>query len=314
MIHRRSRRTFAAVLGAVLLLPLVILIAPKPTPASTLQEDAAPAFEVDDWPMTTSAARGKEVYQKYCVGCHGTDGRGQGDAARFLRPLPRNFVAGNFKFRSTPTGKLPTEDDLMRTITCGLPGSSMPGFPLVPEVERKNVARYVLHLATFKYGRRDVEKLMKRGKSLDEILADDVERIRDEVWTKRVTNAKTIPIPPSPKVTPALLAAGKTKYLGECNRCHGDSGLGDGPSSYSLRDWKDDEILARDFTTGVFRAGSAPEDLYRRLKTGLNGTPMPSIPGTDEEMWGLVHYMLSLVDPDAKPARLPAGCADGEGR
>lgn len=300
-------------LMALLLLPLSVFLLPERS--SIAQSEAEePEFELEDWPLTESAADGRETYAQYCIGCHGSEGLGDGEAAPFLRPLPRNFQQGKFKFRSTPTGKLPTLDDLMRTITCGLPGSSMPGFPLLAEQKRRNVAEYVLHLASYRYGKRDVERMVRRGTPLEEISEEDISGLRDAVWNKRVRDVEVVVVGTPPKPTPELLAIGKKRYDGECNRCHGDGGAGDGPSSYSLRDWKDDEILARDFRTGVFRAGGDPRDLFRRLKTGLNGTPMPSIPGTDEELWGLVYYMLEFVDGGAPMSHTAGGCGAGGAR
>ena len=54
---------------------------------------------------------GKEVYTRRCMGCHGTEGDGNGPAATFLyRQRPRNFTQGEFKFRLSkeplPTAEL----------------------------------------------------------------------------------------------------------------------------------------------------------------------------------------------------------------
>ena len=261
-----------------------------------------------DWPAGPAAARGRVVYDKYCVGCHGSSGMGDGTASRWLNPAPRNFQSGNFKFRSTESGQLPTEADLMHVITCGLAGSAMPGFPLVPEQERRDVARYVMHLATLGLGQREVRYLMEEEElSLDEIRAEHLEEIRAGA-EKRVAAVKTIPIPVAPPITAALIAQGKQVFDTQCAACHGATGRGDGSSSYTLRDYKDDEIRPRDFTTGVFRAGSTPQDLYLRLRAGLSGTPMPAIPGSDEEIWAQVYYILSLRDPDAQTTYVPQVC------
>lgn len=276
---------------------------------TTKQADLAEGFALSDWPMSKNAAFGKVVYAKYCIGCHGDTGLGDGEAAAFLDPLPRNFQRGAFKFRTTPYGKLPVLADIVKTITCGLQGSSMPEFRLMPRTEKEAVAEYVQHVATFPAAKSAVSRAMKkRQASLEEILESEIDSIKESVWSKEIGRLQPIPVPPSPKVTDKLLALGKKRYLDECNRCHGDSGRGDGISSFTLRDWKDQPIMARDFTTGVFRAGSKPEDIFTRMRTGATGTPMPAIRGPDDEIWALAHYILSLKDPQAYTSRIHSGC------
>ena len=55
---------------------------------------------------------GGPLYQKLCSQCHDVKGTGQGLAAAHLLPKPRDFTAEKFKIRHTPSGALPTDDDL----------------------------------------------------------------------------------------------------------------------------------------------------------------------------------------------------------
>src|SRR3989449_10764773 len=71
---------------------------------------------------------GKKVYVKWCAGCHGDGGAGDGPAAAYMLPRPRNFTGGLYKIRTTASGQLPTDADLARAIDDGLPGSAMPGW------------------------------------------------------------------------------------------------------------------------------------------------------------------------------------------
>src|SRR5438874_204311 len=71
-------------------------------------------------PSADLVARGEEEYAEHCIGCHGAKGDGNGLAATFLFPRPRDFTIGAFKFRSTPSGSLPTDGDLFRTVTRGV--------------------------------------------------------------------------------------------------------------------------------------------------------------------------------------------------
>ena len=213
---------------------------------------------------------GREVYFEHCAGCHGKRGAGDGPAATFLWPLPRDFSAGVFKFRSTPSGALPTDGDLFSTITRGVRWTAMPTWHEVTDKERLAV---ITHLKTFS----------KR-------------------W------AEDAPEPPvtigvTPRATPALIARGKTLYArAKCAECHGEGGRGDGPSAPTLRDDFDRPNRPADFTRGELRAGSAVTDVFRTMTTGLDGTPMPSFADsmTEAERWAISYYVLALsawVDP-----------------
>ena len=64
--------------------------------------------------LTGHAKAGAADYRRYCVGCHGELGDGNGENAVWIDPKPRNFQLGIFKCRSTPTGTLPTDEDLVQ--------------------------------------------------------------------------------------------------------------------------------------------------------------------------------------------------------
>src|SRR5213076_1039528 len=107
----------------------------------------------------------------------------------------------------------------------------------------------------------------------------------------------------------AALKTGRQFYdsIG-CRKCHGDQGRGDGPSAPTLKDDADFPIFAADLHQNWrFRGGGTVEDIYRRLRTGLDGTPMPSFSDlieqkflTDEQLWRLAQYVRSL-SPAAPP-------------
>lgn len=90
---------------------------------------------------------GQRVYDTYCIGCHAKDGRGEGEAAQFLNPKPRNFVDGDYKFfHFGEAGPLPSDDSLKMTIRNGLPGSAMPAFALLADQEIRDVTTYIKSL------------------------------------------------------------------------------------------------------------------------------------------------------------------------
>jgi len=75
-----------------------------------------------------SPERGSALFRRMCASCHGEQGDGRGPAAAGLVPSPRDFTQGVYRYRSTPTGELPTVADLTRTISSGVPGTSMPAW------------------------------------------------------------------------------------------------------------------------------------------------------------------------------------------
>ncbi len=224
---------------------------------------------------------GRDIYAMSCVMCHGRDGKGDGSVGATLAPRrapqPRDFTSSDFKFRSTPSGQLPTTGDLLRTITEGVRGSGGPltfglsGYRIMPS-----------------FRQMPIEQRLE--------LIEYVKSLNPRFWERG--EIKTVSVPSAPPVTPERLARGQTLYKdAECLACHGERGRGDGPSAPTLKDTKQFPIAATDLTQPQrFKNGSRPEDVYRTLVTGLSGTPMPSYGDSLEpdQTWDLVYYVLSL--------------------
>lgn len=234
---------------------------------------------VGDRAMPAAPATGQDVYEQHCAACHGATGAGDGPAAVWLYPKPRHFNSGLFKIKSTPPGFLPSDDDLLKTVTRGMPGSSMPSFTYLGEPERRDVVQYVKHLTAY------VDTAGKRVNFFE------------EAKTKGLV-AQAIQVPPEPPVTVQALAVGQELYTKmNCFTCHGLTGEGMGPATPGLKDFWGFSLPARDFNTGAFRGGHTGQDLYLRIATGLPGTPMPAF---DDKMlppaqrWAVVHYVQSL--------------------
>lgn len=188
--------------------------------------------------------RGKELYEKSCASCHGMDGKGEGIAAVYLFPKPRDFTRGIFKFQSTPAGSLPTDEDILRTIEKGMPGSAMPAWDQLSVQDRNDLVAYV---KTFS------------------------ERFTTE------TPEGEVAIGAAPPRTSQMIHDGKMVYaLMSCWSCHGKTGAGDGPSAKDLKDDLERPIRSYNFTrAGAFKGGGTPRDIYRTFSTGIGGTPMP---------------------------------------
>ena len=212
--------------------------------------------------------RGREVYEANCAMCHGARGDGNGMAAHHLRTRPQNFRNGRYKFRSTPSGSLPLDEDLFRTITQGIGRTGM-----IPQIHLNEADRWavVSYLKTF------------------------TARFQHE------RPAPAIPIPPAPNRSPELVARGRQMYVDAgCSDCHGQEGRGDGPSAGQLWDEWGKPILPSDLTRLPRKSGPTPRDLYRTIATGLDGTPMPSYAGalTPEEIWAVGAYLDGLPPKD----------------
>ncbi|MEO1524076.1 MAG: cytochrome c [Planctomycetota bacterium] len=128
------------------------------------------------------------------------------------------------------------------------------------------------------------------------------------------------------------VARGKEVFTGKvasCGKCHGEKGLGDGQTN-DYDDWTKDwtlriglkpedtdsliplmargalpprNALPRNFTEGIFRGGETPEDLYRRISQGIEGSPMPKathVAGDYEkdDIWHLINFVRSLDETE----------------
>lgn len=235
----------------------VMTIAERRTPHLALATDA--------WAQQADMELGKQVYEKRCAFCHGVDGKGDGAAAPFLDPRPRDFTRGLFKIRSTPSGALPTDDDLFTIITEGMPGTSMPAWKKLPERERRAVVQYIK-------GFSDRFKNEGAGKPI---------QVGKEVGSSKES-----------------LDKGHQLYQDlECFTCHGKEGRADGPSVPTLKDDWGNRTRPADLTKRWnFRGGSSIKAIYARFNTGIAGTPMPSYADSidPEQSWHLSNYVASL--------------------
>ncbi len=217
--------------------------------------------------------KGATIYHRACIFCHGIAGKGDGPAAFFASsysaPRPKDFTRKDYKFRSTISGELPTDQDLFRTITNGIPGY-MPPFEGLTETERWNVIAYI---KTFS----------------------------PAFQTEHVNTLITLEMPPRPATSDSI-ARGRMMYLElECHVCHGLDATGHGPV-HTQGDLKDNTGLPIQPTNLTnlpsFKNGASPQDIARTILTGLDGAPMPSYASAfsspDTSIWHMVNYVLSL--------------------
>ncbi len=294
---------------------------------------------------------GRVVYMKNCMHCHGVAGDGNGPTAKYLNPRPRDFRLGILKFTSTTPKDRASREDILRTVTHGIPGTYMPSFLLMIEDEKTAVVEYVRWLAmrgemekslgtelaafnsptvlTAAKGDGSAEQALAEAlKSFQTYLAEDFAGMIDqtadfiaETW-KPADEQESLVTPQLARVadTAESRQRGRLLYLDKdtkCYTCHGPLGRGDGGSTEDF--WKNEAtgkmfekrglhdswgnpLKPRDLTKGQYRGGRRPVDLYRRIRAGIKGTPMPAFAKMkDEEIWDLVNYVMSIPYESASP-------------
>ncbi len=212
------------------------------------------------------------LYDRFCLACHGATGDGNGPAAPWLWPRPRDFTRGELKWRSTTSGKPAADADIATAIRYGVPGTSMHAFAV--SLDDTQVAALVALVKAF---------------------APDT----------YVEPTAPLPTTPRPALTTALVARGKQAFTEVgCVQCHGAGMRGDGASAKTLRDARGLPAAPYDLTAHPLRrprpdAGTAGDDavgaIYLDLLTGLSGTSMPSyamLPPSD--LWALAAYVDSV--------------------
>jgi mono/diheme cytochrome c family protein len=255
-------------------------------------------------------AEGARVYSKYCRQCHGATGDGNGPAAVHMLPKPRDYRSGVFKFTSTVYGAKPLREDLVRTVTRGIAGTSMPSFRLLPQEELDAVVDYVLALTR----RGELELLLAEAAEFDDQV--DPKAIPGMVdglvakWTA-ARGQVVFPLSPMPVFTAQNIAQGKEAFLTRgCSKCHGDDGRGQTKENIGVDYWGN-PTKAADLTSGMLRGGTEALDVYRHIAAGINGTPMPSFSGAlakePDTMWMLTAYVLDLSNQRRKGAIPEAG-------
>jgi mono/diheme cytochrome c family protein len=238
-----------------------------PTSGSLAQDDEA---EYD-----ALIESGKKSYEVRCLLCHGEKGDGNGPVGlirrmekngRLLEIAPRDLTMAVFRFRTTPTGCLPDDEDILNLINNGVPRSFMPAHKEIPLEEREATKEYI---KTFSYRWEEEDPCEPIAVSKPE-------------W---VGSAQSID-------------KGRIKYKEmKCGECHGYEGKGDGPKSNDLKDDWGKQILPFNFATGDLKRGSTAENVYITFTTGLDGTGMPSYEDSlnEDDRWHLVSYTLKLM-------------------
>jgi len=178
-----------------------------------------------------------------------------GPADPFLKPKPRYFEQGIYKFRSTDASSLPLDWDIYRSLVKGLAGSSMPSW----------------HDHTVGYKMTDVDKWY---------VIDYIKTFSPR-YAKEKPGKKVIIPENEPARTRETEKMGRAVYIiQQCWQCHGGAGHADGSAAdqysfhASLDAWGG-KLKIANYNNGIFKGGGDSWSLYRHLTAGIAGGPMP---------------------------------------
>ncbi|MFO0972107.1 MAG: c-type cytochrome [Phycisphaerae bacterium] len=230
-------------------------------------------------------ARGQALFARQCVICHGERGDGGGAFAYLMNPRPRNFLRGKFKLTTTQN-QVPSDDDLMRTLVRGMPGSAMPPWGHLPIADLRALVAHIRALRRAAV-QAELAQGVKEGTFAESEVASELAR--------RTTPGAAIAVPPEPRFDDLRWFNGRRVYLEACAACHGEDGQ---PNPANVK-FDDDGYPdpPRSFVNGIFKGSMDGAELYCRIFKGMAGTPMPAFEGaySPDETWDLIHYVQSLA-------------------
>jgi DMSO reductase family type II enzyme heme b subunit len=264
-------RTLLAAFGAALV--AVTCTAPAPVPPPTEPQVAS--------------SRGGALFERHCAVCHGRNGDADTAVAALLLPRPAAFRDGLFKLVSTDNG-VPSEDDLVRTLQRGMPGSTMFAWNWLPETDLRALAQHVMHLAIEGRAASIGRTAEAAGRPLAP--ADAI-----ALAEKQLRPGASVDVGQPLARDAADLDAGHRLYERHCASCHGPDGRG----LPGAANWPTDGtwLWPRDLTAGYLRGGAAHRDLACRIRAGMPGARMPPVTLSTAETETLVAYVRSLI-PD----------------
>jgi mono/diheme cytochrome c family protein len=235
-------------------------------------------------------ARGSELFAKYCTICHGENGDGAGKFAYLMNPRPRDFRQGDFKLATTEN-QIPSDDDLVRTIGRGMPGSAMPPWDHLPLADLQALATYVR-----KFNEDGTREKLQAWVDDGSMKAAELAGVLAE----RTQPGPQLVVPSEPAFDEIHWFRGRRLYLENCASCHGVDGH---PVADAVKfDNEGYPVPPRSFVNGIFKGGSDSHQLYARVWKGMKGTPMPASEGiySGDETWDIIHYVQSLARAGAQ--------------
>jgi mono/diheme cytochrome c family protein len=116
-----------------------------------------------------------------------------------------------------------------------------------------------------------------------------------------------LPLTAMPAYNEKTIALGEKAFLDTklgCAKCHGPDGKGGKRPGVTADEVPKDDwgqvAYAADLTSGMLHGGRRPIDIYRRIYSGINGTPMPgfseALKAKPETVWHLAQFVTSVVE------------------
>ena len=214
--------------------------------------------------------KGRFVYDRMCISCHGKRGGGDGEWSVNLQDKPRDLRSGIFKFKSTPAGFLPTDEDLRRTIRGGIASTAMPAFTKLTDSEIDALIVFIQNLSSR--------------------------------WEDPALHTTPVKFPSPPDWVKDTDASAKHAKKGHalfaqtCVTCHGEDGSGNGPLAATLVNAWSQPIRPGNLKFKHHKSGDTHSDLYRTIALGVDGTPMAGFRAAlkPADIWNLVAFIKSI--------------------
>jgi mono/diheme cytochrome c family protein len=254
---------------------------------------------------------GHEAYTLYCYACHGAHGDGRGPSSPGMRPPPRDFTLGTFKFAGVAVPGLPHDEDLMALVHNGLDGTPMLPWD-VGERERHAIVQYIKTFSSRWKEEEPGDKVMPEGPDPWFGPGKEEEGLKLGRRLYHLAGAQMDPKTGRPiqvyagcnachpsYVPREELAAMGLEVLGKPPELRPDlySPAADKPSDF-LIDGHRLLAMPTDFLFQRVKNGTSLVSLYRTIASGIGGTAMPTWKGvlTDGDLWAIAHYVKSLAD------------------
>ena len=237
--------------------------------------------------LTDEEGPQRKLYLLHCAVCHGELGNGDGRAARFVFPKPRDFTTGKMRLVRT-VNRVASGADIRNSIERGFPGTSMQAWKYLGDEELDQLVAEVIRLREVGVRRR-LQQSIQEGDVLPE--PPNVEYI---VQALTVAGKDWEP-PPFGAASDASIERGRQVYLKQsCHSCHGQNG--DGSWKMDLVDDKGRPSWATDLRFDAFKGDVDPLAIARRIVLGMPGSSMPSSGQlTDRQLVDLVRFCESLA-------------------